>query len=178
MSRTVLVPAALLALGAGTALGVGQAKDGATGAGKVRIGTYDNRAVAVAFAASRYNPVKEKMAAYQRAKAAGDRETVKELEAWGEHYQRLLHFQGFGRVPVGDLLEPVKDRVRDLAQRRGLAAISMGCDYAAGEVELVDVTEDLVKLYDPSEKTLATAREVRSAKPVDLVRLADLPAKP
>jgi hypothetical protein len=178
MSRIVLVLAALLAFGAGATLGVGQTKDGAAAAGKIRIGTYDNRSVAVAYAASRYNPVKEKMAAYERAKAAGDRETLKELESWGEHHQRLLHFQGFGRVPVGDLLEPVKDRVQELARRRGLAAITMACDYTAGDVELVDVTEDLVKLYDPSEKTLAAARDVRSAKPVDLVRLADLPAKP
>jgi hypothetical protein len=177
-SRTVLVSAALLALGVGTALGVGQTKDGAAGAGKVRIGTYDNRSIAVAYAASRHNPVKEKMAAYARAKAAGDRATVQELETWGERHQRLLHFQGFGRVPVGDLLEPVKDRVQELARRRGLAAVSQVCDYAAGDVELVDITEDLVKLYDPSEKALAMAREVRSAKPVDLVRLAELPAKP
>jgi hypothetical protein len=178
MSRTVLALAALLALGAVATLGVGQTKDGAAGPGKVRIGTYDNRSIAVAFAASRYNPVKEKMAAYERAKAAGDRAAVKELESWGERYQRLLHFQGFGRVLVDDLLEPVKDRVQELARRRGLAAVSMACDYAAPDVELVDITEDLVKLYDPSEKTLATARNVRSAKVVDLVQLADLPAKP
>jgi hypothetical protein len=79
---------------------------------------------------------------------------------------------------VGDLLEPIKDRVQELARRRGLAAVSMGYDYAALDVELVEITEDLVKLYDPSEKTLAAARAVRSAKVVDLVRLADLPAKP
>jgi hypothetical protein len=178
MSRTILVLAALLALGVGTALAVGRTPGGAAEAGKVRIGTYDNRAVAVAYAASRYNPVKEKMAAHQRAKAAGDRDAAKALEAWGERHQRLLHFQGFSRVPVGDLLEPVKDGVRELVGRRGLAAITMGCDYAAGDAELVDVTEDLVKLYDPSEKTIATARQVRSAEPVDLVRLAELPAKP
>lgn len=178
MSRTVLVLAVLIALGLGTTLGVGQTKGDAPGAGKVRIGTYDNRSIAVAYAASKYNPVKEKTAAYKRAKDAGDRDTAKEFEAWGERFQRQLNFQGFGRVPVGDLLEPVTDRVRDLAQRRGLAAISMGCDYADADVELVDVTEDLVKLYDPSEKTLATARQIRAAKPMDVVRIADLPAKP
>ena len=67
--------------------------------------------------------------------------------------------------------------MRDLARQRGLAAISMGCDYVAGDVELVDVTEDLVKLYDPSEKTLKIAREIRAVKPLDLDRLAELPAK-
>jgi hypothetical protein len=78
---------------------------------------------------------------------------------------------------VGDLLEPVKDLVQELARQRGLAAVSMACDYAAGDVELVDITEDLVKLYDPSEKTLAMARDIRAAKPVDLDRIGERPAK-
>ena len=177
MSRTALVLATVVALGAGAALGVGQTKDAAPAAGKVRIGTYDNRSIAVAYAASRHNPVKEKVAAHERAKAAGDRDAIKELESWGQNHQRLLHFQGFGHVPVPDLLEPVKDGVKEVAQRRGLAAITMGCDFTAGTVELVDVTEDLVKLYDPTEKTLKTALGIRSAKPVDLIRLADKPAK-
>ena len=176
MTRIVLL-AALLTLGAVTTLGVYQTKEGAASAGKVRIGIYDNRSIAVAYAASKYNPVKEKKAAHEKAKAAGDQETVKQLEAWGEHHQRILHFQGFGRVPVADLLEPVKDGVRDLARRRSLAAITMACDFSAENVELVDVTEDLVKLYDPSEKTLATAREVRSIKPADLDKIAEVPTK-
>jgi hypothetical protein len=177
MPRTALVLASVVALGAGAALCVGQTKDAAPAAGKVRIGTYDNRSIAVAYAASRHNPVKEKVADYERAKAAGDRDAVKELESWGQSHQRLLHFQGFGHVPVADLLEPVQDGVKEVAKRRGLAAITMACDVTAGNVELVDVTEDLVKLYDPTEKTLKTALGVRSAKPVDLIRLADLPAK-
>jgi hypothetical protein len=32
---------------------------------KIRIGTYDSRAIAIAYAPSRFNPVREKMAAYQ-----------------------------------------------------------------------------------------------------------------
>lgn len=71
-----MVLAALLALGAGATLGVGQTNERAAAAGKVRIGTYDNRSVAVAYAASRYNPIKEKWAAYERAKAADDRQAV------------------------------------------------------------------------------------------------------
>lgn len=144
--------------------------------GKVRIGTYDNRSIAIAYAASRHNPVKEKLAAHQKAKAAGQTEKVKELEMWGENFQRLLHFQGFGRVPVGDLLDPVKDQVRELAKNKNLAAITMACDFTSADVELVDVTEDLVKLYDPTERTLTMARSVRTAKLVDLVELSKIPA--
>jgi hypothetical protein len=178
MTRTFLGLASLVGVGLGATLAVGQTKDAAPAPAKVRIGTYDNRAIAIAFVASRHNPVKEKTVAYERAKAAGDRDKARELQAWGERYQRQLYFQGFGHVPVADLLEPVKVRVRDLAQKRGLAAIGMACDYTAADVELVDITDDLVKLFDPSEKTLASARQARTVKPLDLVRLADLPAKP
>jgi hypothetical protein len=168
---------ALLALGACAALGGGPAGEGAANDEKVRIGTYDSRAIAIAYAHSRFNPVKEKWAAYEKAKAAGDREKIKELEAWGQEHQRQLHFQGFSRVPVDDLLAPVKDGVAKLARERQLAAITMSCDFTGGQVELVDVTEDLVKLYDPSEKTLKTARGVRAVKPVPLTQIAKMPAK-
>jgi hypothetical protein len=168
--------AAALALTAST-LGAGPPKDEAGKGEKLRIGTYDNRAVAVAYAASKFNPVRDKMAAYEKAKAANDEAQMKELRAWGERFQRQLHFQGFGHVPVGDLLAPVKDDVAALARRQRLAAVTMECDYTAANVELVDVTEDLVKLFAPSERTLKMAREVRQAKVVDLIKLADMPAK-
>jgi hypothetical protein len=177
MSRAAMFLSALLALGACAALAAGPPGEAPTNDGKVRIGTYDGRAIAVAYAASRFNPVKEKMADYEKAKAAGDRAKMKELEAWGERTQRQLHFQGFGRVPVDDLLAPVKDKVARFARDRKLAAITMSCDFTAGQVELVDVTEDLVKLYDPSEKTLKMTRGARAVKPLPLTEIANMPAK-
>ena len=177
MSRVAMFLSALLALGACAALRAGPAGEGAANDKKVRIGTYDSRAIAIAYAHSRFNPVKEKWAAYEKAKATGDREKIKELEAWGQEHQRQLHFQGFSRVPVDDLLAPVKDGVAKLARERNLAAITMGCDFTGKEVELVDVTDDLVKLYDPSEKTLKTARSVRAVKPVPLTQIANMPVK-
>jgi hypothetical protein len=154
----------------------GAAADERVAADKTRVGAYDTRSIAVAFANSRFNPVREKMADYEKAKAAGDDAKVKELQAWGEQYQRLLHFQGFGRVPVSDLLEPVKDKVAKLAEEKQLAIIVMSCDYVSEQVEVVDITEDLVKLYDPTEKTLKMALEIRKVKPASLIQLADMPA--
>jgi hypothetical protein len=142
---------------------------------KIRIGTYDNRAISLAFFASRFNPTAEKKAAYEKAKAAGDQAKMKELEEWGPKFQRQLHFQTFGRAPVDDLLEPVKDRIAKLAGDKQLAAITMNCDFTSEQVELVDVTEDLVKLYDPDplDKTLQGVREIRKIKPTPLTELAD-----
>jgi len=175
MLLTLLIPAFCLGLGVPTAPVPALTPSHSVQA-KIRIGTYDNRSIAIAFAASRHNPVKEKMAAYNKAKAAGEKDKMKELEAWGENYQRTLHFQGFGRVPVNDLLQPVKEKVRELAKQKGLAAVAMSCDFTSEDVELVDITEDLVKLFEPTDRTLKMALSARSAKLVDLVELSKLPA--
>jgi hypothetical protein len=145
-----------------------------SGGGKIRIGVYDTRAVAIAWALSRYNPVQEKRAALEAAKKAGDAKKVKDLETWGPAHQRLLHFQGFGRVPVGDLLQPVKNDLARLAAKTGLAAITMQCDNIAPNVEVVDITDAIVELYKPSDRTRNTVREMRAIKPVGLVEFADM----
>lgn len=140
----------------------------------VRIGTYDNRSIAVAFAASRFNPVRQKMAEYTAAVQRGDRDRADELKAWGEKAQRELHFQGFGRAPVGDLLKHVSVEMAALAEVKGLKAVVAECDYTAEGVEVVDITDELVELFDPSDQTREMARGIRKADPVPLVSLAEM----
>ncbi len=142
--------------------------------GNVKIGTYDNRAIAIAWAASRHNPVAGKMKEYEAAKKANDKAKVAELEAWGPTHQRLLHFQGFGNVPVGDLLSPVKREIEDLLRDKGLAAITQHCDAFGSEVEIIDVTVDLVRLFEPSERTLEMVDQIRDRQPLSLLELADM----
>lgn len=147
-------------------LGTGQSSPKA--APKARIGTYDNRAIAVAYAASRHNPVAQKTQELRAAEAAGDQERIRALKAWGEKHQRALHRQGFGRVPVDDLLELVRDRLPELAREHGLDAIAWQIDYSAPALERIDITGALVALYEPSEQTLATIAELRKHPPADL----------
>lgn len=135
---------------------------------KARIGTYDSRAIAIAYAPSKYNPVAEKMKEHAAAKAKGDTELVKELEAWGAAHQRQLHRQGFSRVPVDDLLAHVADRLPEVAKAAGVDAIVFGCNQHTAEVELIDVTLAIVALYEPSEKTLEYVRGTMQAEPVAL----------
>jgi len=153
-----------LTLAAAFALAAEPARDGPT----ARIGTYDGRAIAVAYASSSYNPVAQKMREQDEAKKAGDRDRVRALEEWGEKHQRQLHRQGFCRVPVDDLLVPVRQGVAKVAAARGLDAITSSCDWVAEGVETVDVTADLVQLYGPSEKTLKTIQELLGRAPLDL----------
>ena len=135
---------------------------------KVRLGVYDNRAIAVAYAASTFNPVKQKMADYEQAKSAGDDARIRELKEWGEKHQRQLHRQGFGRVPVDDLLAHVKDKLPELARNANIDAIVWQCDQAGPHVEVVDITSELVQLFEPSEKTLRTVAELKKHAPADL----------
>jgi len=47
--------------------------------------------------------------------AAGDTVGMHEINDEMEALQRKLHRQGFGRVPVDDLLEPIADRLPEPA---------------------------------------------------------------
>jgi len=138
---------------------------------KARIGTYDSRAIAIAYAPSKHNPVAEKMKEHAAAKEKGDKQRVQELEAWGAAHQRQLHRQGFARVPVDDLLAHVADRLPGVATAANVDAIVFDCNHHTAEVELVDVTLAIVALYEPSEKTLEYVKSAMKAKPVGLDEL-------
>ena len=141
---------------------------------RLRIGTYDSRSIAIAYAASEFNAVREKMTEMQAARAAADENRVRALEQWGRDHQVQLHFQGFGDVNVSDLLVPVQGELPAVADRHGLIAIVDKCDFTAANVEVVDVTEELVKLYKPSERTLKQALEIRSHERVPLHNIAKM----
>lgn len=177
MLKQGVAACAVLALGGIVFAAAGAARTDDAANGTTRIGVYDSRAIAIAYAPSRFNPVKERMAEYEQAKAARDKAKMKQLEAWGQEHQRQLHFQGFGRAPVDDLLAPVADQVAKVGRDMKLAAITMDCDFVAEGVEIVDVTDALVQLYEPSEKTLKYVIEVRKIEPTPLVELSKLPAK-
>ncbi len=172
--RVCCVLAALAACGL-TGIAGGQDHRPATDP-RVRIGVYESRAIAVAWAASTHNPVAEKMKELEVAKREKDSQRMAQLEAWGQAHQRQLHFQGFGRVPVNDLLQPVHAGLVQIMREKQVTAITMQCDAVAEGVELVDVTMDLVQLFAPSERTLTWIKQLREHEPLSLDELAKLPA--
>jgi hypothetical protein len=164
----------LVATGLGVMLGAGGNEKAAPA--KIRIGTYDNRIIAMAYAASEYSPVKEKRAEMEKAKSEGDEAKVKELEHWGVTLQKKLHFQGFGRYPVDDLLASVADKIPGVAAKHHLDAIVWICDFHDPNVEIVDVTDDLAMLFNPPENVKRNMDQMRAHKPVPFETLIDLPA--
>ncbi len=159
---------ALLMSACSAAFAQPQDKNSAPAKTTLYVGVYDSRAIAVAYAPSKYNPAGSKIKEYNEAKADGDTKRAKELEAWGEKHQRQLHRQGFGRVPVNNLLAHVKDKLPEVASKAGIDVIARQCDYTSQNVEVVDITKKLVLLFDPSEKTLKIVEELKKHAPVDL----------
>lgn len=139
---------------------------------KVRLGVYDSRGVAIAWAGSEHNTIREKMKEYEQAKAAGNDAEMKRLEEWGQMQQRLLHFQGFGRYPVDEYLAALGDQLPQLLKDRDLAAIVWTPNATADNVETVDVTVDLMKLFGMDEaKAAQMMKEVAGHQPLDFVDL-------
>ena len=138
---------------------------------KVKIGVYDSRAVAMAFAASKHNPVREKMKEFKQAKAAGDKAKADELREWGEMLQRELHFQGFGKYPVDDYIALIKDKLPQVMAEHDLDAIAWMCHEQGENVELVDVTVDLMRLLGAQEQTIKQAEDLKQHAPVDFTTL-------
>ena len=139
--------------------------------GQVRVGVYDNRSICMAWFHSKYNDLAEKRKEYEQAKQAGDDERIKEFEALGPKLQRRLHFQGFGRAPVTELLAYVEDQLPALAKELGVDVIAFECNYSGDNVEIVDITLDLVMLYDPSPETIKRVKDVMKHDPVALEEL-------
>lgn len=135
---------------------------------RIRVGTYDNRAVAIAWVRSPFCDLGELHAELEAAREAGDQAKIDELTELGPKIQRRLHLQGFGHAPVSDLLEPVEDRLAEAAEAAGVDVIVFECNFAGPGVEVVDVTDTLVELYAPTAETLQVIEELRRRDPVPL----------
>ena len=104
----------------------------------------------------------------KQAEAAGDAQKVAELKARGSALQTVRHLQAFGDAPVDDILNHVRDQLPGLAHKAGVRAIGREPDFRDASVEAVDVTEQLVALFNPDQRTLNTVRELRKRKPMSL----------
>jgi hypothetical protein len=140
---------------------------------KVRVGTFDSRAVAIAYARSALAaPVmKDWRDKYEKAKAEKNEEIIKECEAWGTTHQQLLHLQGFSIGSVAEILEKVKDNLPKAAQEAGVDIIVSKWEvvYKNPSIEIVDVTSHLAKLFNPNEQTLKIIEELPKQPPMPLL---------
>jgi len=131
----------------------------------VRVGTYDSRAVALAYGRSKLHDahlddLDERL---ENAFAAGDAAEVARLRAVEDRWQNRLHGQVFGETPIPDIIQLIADKLPAIKRRAGVRKIaarrrSRGWLFT----ERVDVTGALVDLFDPSEQTRTYIRQLRA----------------
>lgn len=136
----------------------------------LRVGVFDSRAVVIAFAGSDIHnkELKAKMVERDKAKAAGDDEKVAELEAWGKARQEKFHRQGFGTASVDDILIHIKKDLPEIAKAAGVDIIVSKWDvvYKVKGAEVVDITDQIVMPFKPTEKTLKSVKSLMKHKPL------------
>jgi hypothetical protein len=136
-----------------------------------RIGVYDSRAVAVAYAGSAFleNKMKDLKGQLKKARGAGDTKEVTRLEAEGQAWQTALHKQGFGTAPVDDLLAHIAAELPKIQADAGVTKFvskwdktELGKHPKAGHV---DVTMRLVDAFHPNERQRKHAIEIQNKSP-------------
>jgi len=136
----------------------------------LRVGVYDSRGIAIAYAHSHFNDERyqEMKAQLDAARAAGDEQKVKELKEAGNKDQAKKHLQGFGTAPVHEYLEVVKDKIPDVAKSVGVDVIvsKWETDFLAVDAEVVDVTMELARLFEPREKAYQWIEQMKDKEPI------------
>jgi hypothetical protein len=143
--------------------------------GSLRVGTFDSRAVAVAYARSAATQplMKELVEQYNRAKAAGNQAEMNRLQAEGKSRQDRLHQQVFSTASVADILETIKDQLPAIAKQANVDLIVSKWDsvYLAPGAEPVDLTDLMIKPFKPDQKVLTIVEQLRKQTPVPLGKL-------
>ena len=124
------------------------------GAKRVRIGVFKRTDLLVAFYKSAAWSQHLKDLAKQRdvAKAKGDAERVKQIEEQGAKSQEHAHLQLAGKAPLDNIFERITDKLPGIAKDADVTVIVEQPLYNTADVELVDVSDKLVKLLPPNRK--------------------------
>lgn len=114
---------------------------------KVRVGTFKRTELLVAFyrSAAWDKELRNMMAERDAAKARGDMEKVKEIEAKGRKSQEHAHKQLAGQASLDNILAHLKDALPAVAKEAGVEVIVEKPLFATERAQLVDVTALLVK---------------------------------
>ena len=139
----------------------------------VRLGVFDSRAVAIAYAQSpAFGPELQRLRTQlEQAKAAKNDKLAAELETKGQTQQALLHLQGFSIGSVSEILAKYKDAVAAVAKEAKVSVVVSQYEliYQGPGIETVDVTEALVKKINDSPKVLAGLADLKKNKPLSML---------
>jgi hypothetical protein len=143
----------------------------------LRVGVYDSRAVAVAWgnSAEFHKSLEATTADYKKAKEAKDDKRVKEIETKMKAQQRRLHEQGLSTGSVASIMAKVKERLPEVAKKAGVDVIvsKWELNYQSPEAKVVDVTDDVVALFNVSPKGLEWVKQIKAHAPLPIEQITD-----
>ncbi len=145
----------------------------------LRVGTFDSRAIALAYYRKHLRSpefvasMKKLKEEHDQAKAAGDHEKAKTLEAEGRAGQEKVHTQVFGSAPVDEIVAKIKDQLPEIAKRAEVDLIlsKWTITYRSPGAEFIDVTDPMARLFQPDEATWKIIRESLKREPVSAEEL-------
>ncbi len=138
---------------------------------KNRIGIYDSRAVAVAYAGSAQHRAHLKKLIEQRdqAKVKGNKTELARLKADAKAMQEKLHLQAFSTAPVDDILAQIKEQLPTIQRQAKADGLVSKWDEKRlakhKDDERVDVTPALIDAFHPNAQQRKSAEEIQKHKP-------------
>ena len=149
--------------------------------GKLRIGTFDSRCIAIAYGRSAefMKEVDSMKTTLAKAKEEDNKELIEELEQLGPTKQVLMHQQGFSTGSIINILEKVKEKFPTLAKENKLNMILSKWEimFADESIELIDITDQLVAFFNPNEATSKIIEKIKSMEPVSIEKISIDPMK-
>ncbi|MCL7965529.1 MAG: hypothetical protein M8857_00325 [marine benthic group bacterium] len=168
MKHSTMLAAGVLALAAAS---LGMAQEPTQQA--VRIGTFDSRAVALAYYRSpdgidRMKPEWDQE--LRDAEAAGDSARVEELKLFMPSFQHLLHQQVFSTGSICNVLRVIEDELPAIAAETSVSVIVSKWElpYRGPDVEVIDITPQILALFETDQETAGLVAEMKGAEPVPL----------
>lgn len=144
-----------------------------------RVGTYDSRAIAIAFGNSTEGMefVKDLRYKMSKAKAAKNDSLVRSIENTGKMYQVLGHLRAFSVASVSEILSRHTADLSSAAKEAGVSLIvsKFELNYCGAEIDTVDVTLALVRLFKPREQALRWISELPKHEPISMLDVLAMP---
>ncbi len=136
-----------------------------------RIGTFDSRAVALAYYRSPEGLERMKPEWDQKlrdAEAAGDSARVEEIKLFMPSFQHLLHQQVFSTGSICNVLREIEEDLPAIAAEAGVSVIVSQWElaYSDADLPLIDVTPQIVALFDVDEQLAGQLAEMKDVEPV------------
>lgn len=140
---------------------------------KFRVGTYDSRAVAIAYLNSTYNrnimkTIKELNVKMQNAKQENDSSLIKKLNFEGPVRQAILNEKGFGTGSVRFEILEIKDKIDSLAkaEKIDLVVSKWELNYSDPGCEVIDITREIASLFKPNDRFKKMLQDILKSEPV------------